>query len=142
MLELLNHIKRQKRNKAKEELKCVGFHYLVASVLFVSEPIELCAAQAFRWSCSLGSKGQEAQQQEPGVTNAAARPCCCCVLGPGDDPASPPLQCMARPTVTAHRPMPGSPPRIPPYPPSPIQGRSFQQVFQRANKEAGSFRLF
>lgn len=77
-------------------------------MLFVLEPFELCAAQAFRWSCSLGSKGQEPQRQEPGVTNAGARPCCC-MLVRGDDPASLPLRCMARPTVTAHRPKPPLP---------------------------------
>lgn len=90
----------------------------MASVLFVSQPIELCAAPALRWSCCLGSKRQEAQRQEPGVTNAGARPCCCMLLR-GDDPASLPLRCMARPTVTAHRPKPPLPPLSPAYHPTP-----------------------
>lgn len=88
-------------------------------MLFVLEPIELCAAQAFRWSCSLGSKGQEAQRLEPGVTNAGARPCCCCMLVRGDQPASLPRRCMARPTGTARRPEPALPPLTPAYHPTP-----------------------
>lgn len=124
----------------------------MASLLFVSEPIELCVplqpSEAVRLSFfpeqwglgggELSDKGQAWLMQEPGAAVACwygGRPCLCDVwhgplsphTGQDNNPANTTPPCLS-PLHTAP-------------PPSSIHGRSFQQVTQRANKEASSFCL-
>lgn len=120
----------------------------MASLLFVLEPIELCGCSRPPDSASLlDSKGQGAWRRGPSVTNGGAWPRCCTLLQRGR-PCLPAHRDVCRGPVGRHtwrenpsRRRPSQPtPLLPltaPPPPS-IQGRSFQQVFQRANKEAPS----
>lgn len=104
-------------------------------MFFVLEPSELCSAQTFRLRFFLGSKGQGAQRQEPGMTNAA-RPCCCMLVQGLSLPAS-----AMYGTVIAYispsrhrRNSPHTHTHIPPHPHHPFMADPFNRSFRGAVK--------